>query len=105
MKRNTKTKVDLKKKAINALKTVIDPEIGASVLDLGLIYDLKVEKDSVKVLMTLTSIGCPLRNFIIAGIENKLKEVGFKNVAIELTFDPPWTPERMSKELRKKLGI
>jgi len=105
MKGNTKTKIDLEEKAINALKTVIDPEIGANIVDLGLIYDLKAEKDSVRVLMTLTFIGCPLGNYIISEVENKLREVGFKNVTIDLTFNPPWTPNRMSKELKKKLGI
>jgi metal-sulfur cluster biosynthetic enzyme len=105
MKRKIKIKVSPKERALNALKNVRDPEIGASVLDLGLIYDLKVENNDVKVLMTLTSIACPLGNYIITEVENKLREAGFKNVVVEITFDPPWTPERMSKELRKKLGI
>jgi len=105
MKRKIKIKANLKERALNALRNVIDPEIGASILDLGLIYDLKVEKDSVNVLMTLTSISCPLGNYMIAEVENKLREAGFKNVVIKITFDPPWTLERMSKKLRKKLGI
>jgi len=55
--------------------------------------------------MTLTSIACPYGNYVVTEVENKLKEAGFKNVEVKLTFDPPWTPERMSKELRKRLGI
>jgi len=96
---------NLKEKALEALKEVVDPEIGASIVDLGLIYDLKIDENKVKVLMTLTSIGCPLGGFLIREVESKLKEAGFENVEINLTFNPPWTPERMSKELRKRLGI
>jgi metal-sulfur cluster biosynthetic enzyme len=95
----------LKQKALNALKKVIDPELNANIVDLGLIYDLKVEKDKVNVLMTLTYIGCPLGNFLMFEIEDKLKKAGFKNVNINLTFDPPWTPERMNEKLKKKFGI
>jgi metal-sulfur cluster biosynthetic enzyme len=98
-------KKDLKKVALEKLKEVIDPEIGANVVDLGLIYGINVDKNKVKVKMTLTSLGCPLGNFLISEVENKLKEVGFKKVDVELTFNPPWTPERMSKELRKRFGI
>jgi metal-sulfur cluster biosynthetic enzyme len=98
-------KKDLKKVALEKLKEVIDPEIGANIVDLGLIYGVSVNKNKVKVRMTLTSFGCPLGNFLINEVENKLKEAGFKKVDVELTFNPPWTPERMNKELRKKLGI
>ena len=105
MKRKIKIKASPKERALNALKNVIDPEIGANIVDLGLIYDLKAEKDGVEVLMTLTFVGCPLGNYIIAEAEKNLREAGFKNVKINLTFNPPWTPERMSKELRKRLGI
>jgi len=98
-------KKDLKKVALEKLKEVIDPEIGANVVDLGLIYGINVDKNKVKVKMTLTSLGCPLGNFLISEVENKLKEAGFKKVDVELTFNPPWTPERMSKELRKRFGI
>ena len=104
MNRN-KMKKDLKKVALEKLKEVIDPEIGANVVDLGLIYGVSVNKNKVKVRMTLTSLGCPLGNFLISEVENKLKEAGFKKVDVELTFNPPWTPERMSKELRKRFGI
>lgn len=98
-------KASPRERAIRALKNIIDPEIGANIVDLGLIYDLKVEGEKVEVLMTLTSLGCPLANSLISEVESKLKEAGFKNVKITLTFNPPWTPEKMNKELRKKLGI
>jgi metal-sulfur cluster biosynthetic enzyme len=105
IKNPNKKNQNLKKKALEALKEVSDPEIGANLVDLGLIYDLTIDGNKVKVLMTLTSIGCPLGGFLIEEVESKLKEAGFENVEINLTFDPPWTPERMSKELRKRLGI
>ncbi|MGC9201038.1 MAG: metal-sulfur cluster assembly factor, partial [Candidatus Aenigmatarchaeota archaeon] len=82
-------KKDLKKVALEKLKEVIDPEIGANVVDLGLIYGINVDKNKVKVKMTLTSLGCPLGNFLISEVENKLKEAGFKKVDVELTFNPP----------------
>ena len=105
MKRIIKIKADPKQKALNALKKISDPEIGANIVDLGLIYDVKANEKNVNVLMTLTSLGCPLGNYLIAEVENKLKEAGFENVNVNITFDPPWTPERMNKGLRKRLGI
>jgi metal-sulfur cluster biosynthetic enzyme len=105
MKRIIKIKASPKQKALNVLKEVSDPEVGANIVDLGLIYDVKADEKSVSVLMTLTSLGCPLGNYLIAEVKNKLKEAGFKNVNVNITFDPPWTPKRMNKELRKKLGI
>jgi metal-sulfur cluster biosynthetic enzyme len=104
-KNSSKNSQNLKEKALEALKEVADPEIGANIVDLGLIYDLTIDGNKVKVLMTLTSIGCPLGGFLIEEIESKLKGAGFEDVEINLTFDPPWTPERMSKELRKRLRI
>jgi metal-sulfur cluster biosynthetic enzyme len=101
----SKNEFKLKQKALNALKKVIDPEIGANIVDLGLIYDIKINEDSINVLMTLTYIGCPLGNFLMFEVEDKLKKAGFKNVNVSLTFDPPWTPERMNEKLRKKFGI
>jgi len=105
MKRIIRIEAKPKEKVLNVLKSIVDPELGANIVDLGLVYDVRVEREKVKVLMTLTSIGCPLASFIISEIESKLKEAGFKEVEVELTFDPPWSPERMSKQLRKKLGI
>jgi metal-sulfur cluster biosynthetic enzyme len=74
---------------------------------LGLIYEIKIEKEKVKIVMTLTTIGCPLFSLIEEEIKNRLKELGLKEeeIKLELTFDPPWTLERMSKEARAMLGI
>jgi metal-sulfur cluster biosynthetic enzyme len=99
-------KVD-KKTIKNKLKQVLDPELGISIVDLGLIYEIKIQKEKVKIVMTLTTIGCPLFSLIEEEVKNRLKELGLKEeeIKLELTFDPPWTIERMSKEARAMLGI
>ena len=99
-------KID-KKTIKNKLKQVLDPELGISIVDLGLIYEIKIEKEKVKIVMTLTTIGCPLFSLIEEEIKNRLKELGLKEeeIELELTFDPPWTIERMSKEAKAMLGI
>ena len=99
-------KID-KKTIKNKLKQVLDPELGISIVDLGLIYEIKIEKEKVKIVMTLTTIGCPLFSLIEEEIKNRLKELGLKEeeIKLELTFYPPWTLERMSKEARAMLGI
>ncbi len=90
----------------NALRDVVDPEIGANLVDLGLIYEVRVDNGTdVYVKMTLTVPGCPLMNVLPAQVEERLKELeGVKKVTVQLTFDPPWSPDRMSKELREEYG-
>ena len=89
------------------LAEVLDPEINISIVDLGLIYGVKKEGEKVVVTMTLTTIGCPLISMIEDEIKNKLKEIGIEenNVAIDLTFDPPWSMEKMTKNGKAMLGI
>ncbi len=89
------------------LKEVIDPEIGVDVVNLGLIYDIKVRPDgTVYVKMTMTTPGCPLTMWILRAVEEKVLEIpSVKDAEIELTFDPPWTPDRISPEYKKRLGI
>jgi len=90
-----------------ALKEMVDPEIGANLVDLGLIYEVRVDNGTdIYVKMTLTVPGCPLINVLPAQVEERLKELeNVKNVRVEITFDPPWTPDRMSKELRELYGL
>lgn len=97
----------LKKRVISKLSEVLDPELNISIVDLGLIYDVKVEKSKVKIIMTLTTAGCPLISMIEDEIKNKLEEIGLKKerVVIDLTFDPPWSMEKMSKKAKTMLGI
>jgi len=96
-----------KKTIKDKLKQVLDPELGVSIVDLGLVYEIKIEKKRVKIVMTLTTIGCPLFSLIENEIKNRLKEIGLKEeeIELELTFDPPWSIERMSNEARAMLGI
>jgi metal-sulfur cluster biosynthetic enzyme len=95
-----------KKDVLNALKKVIDPEIGLNVVDLGLIYKVKVDKENrVEIEMTLTTPFCPLSHFLVGQVETKVKKLKPRSVKVKLVFDPPWTPEKMSKKARKLLGL
>jgi metal-sulfur cluster biosynthetic enzyme len=87
------------------LKEVMDPELGVNIVDLGLIYGVEVEGKKVKVKMTFTTPACPLLNFLVQNVEAKVREAGAKDVQVELIWDPPWSPEKMSAEAKRKLGI
>ena len=89
------------------LKNVLDPELGISIVDLGLVYEITVSQDGVcRILMTLTTIGCPLFDQIHKDIEdNVLKIEGINEVKTELTFDPPWSPEKMTEDAKIRLGF
>jgi metal-sulfur cluster biosynthetic enzyme len=89
-----------------ALRVVEDPELGMDVVDLGLVYDVRVEGTSVAVTYSLTSMGCPAG----AQIEQDIKDVlasmeGVEQVSTELTFTPPWSPDRMSDDAKFVLGF
>ncbi len=95
-----------KAQVLEALKTVYDPEFPISVVDLGLIYDVKADKNNIRIKMTLTTPGCPMSGVIVDMVKQKVESLkGVKIASVELVFEPPWTPERMSKEARKKFGI
>ncbi len=89
------------------LLDVMDPELNISIVDLGLVYKIKIIKNKIKVVMTLTTIGCPLFSEIEKQIKDKIKEFGVKeeDIVLELTFDPPWSMEKMSKKAKAMLGI
>lgn len=89
-----------------ALKKVIDPELGVSIVELGLIYDVRYEAGEAEVEMTLTSPGCPLAPVIDKKVREAMKEVPeVKKVVVDLVWDPPWSTGAMSEELRAELGI
>lgn len=92
---------------VAALKTVYDPEIPADIYELGLIYKVDIEDDrSVKIEMTLTAPGCPVAGEMPIWVENAVSSVeGVSFVEVTLTFDPPWTPDRMSEEAQVAVGI
>jgi len=96
-----------KTKILQALKTVLDPELGVNIVDLGLIYQISINKKQkiIKVLMTLTSVLCPFNSFLIQQVEEALTNLKFGHIDLQLTFDPPWDPKMMSPELKKKFKI
>ncbi|MCT8989383.1 SUF system Fe-S cluster assembly protein [Chelativorans sp. SCAU2101] len=91
---------------ISALKTVYDPEIPADIYELGLVYRIDIEDDrSVKIDMTLTAPGCPVAGEMPGWVENAVRSVeGVSDVEVNMVFDPPWTPDRMSEEAQVALG-
>ncbi len=90
----------------DVLKTIPDPELGISIVDLGLIYDVTIKGSVATVTMTLTTMGCPLFSLISDPIKMGIKQIkGVKNVVVELTFEPPWTPEKMSEEAKIQMGF
>ncbi|EKE14843.1 MAG: protein of unknown function DUF59 [uncultured bacterium] len=91
----------------NKLTEVMDPELNISIVDLGLVYDIKIIKNKIKIIMTLTTIGCPLFSLIETQVKDKIKELKVKeeDISLELIFDPPWSMEKMSKRAKAMLGI
>ena len=91
---------------VSALKTVYDPEIPADIYELGLIYKIDIDDDrNVDVEMTLTAPGCPVAGEMPIWVENAVGSVdGVGQVKVEIVFDPPWTPERMSEEAQVAVG-
>lgn len=88
------------------LRDCYDPEIPVNVVDLGLVYNVRIESDTVDILMTLTAIGCPVAPEVMADVEDHVLQVsGVGHVNVTLTFDPPWTPEKMTEDARWELGI
>jgi len=95
-----------KQSVVKMLQTISDPELNISIYDLGLIYEVTIHEGTVEILMTLTSIGCPLFDTIKEEIIEKVKKIkGVQHVTIELTFDPPWTVEKMSQKARDEMGL
>jgi len=97
---------EVKEEVIKVLKQIYDPEIPVNIYDLGLIYGVEVDENhNVKIKMTLTTSACPLMGILLYRVEEMVKQnipnVG--NVDVELVWDPPWTPERISPEGRKLL--
>ncbi len=95
-----------KKQVEDVLKTIPDPEIGVSLWDLGLIYGIKSKGDVVEIVMTLTTIGCPLFSLISDPIKKEVGKLpGVKEVRVDLTFEPPWNMDRMSESAKAQMGF
>lgn len=94
------------KQVRDALKGVKDPELHLDLVVLGLVYDIEVEEDDVKATISLTSPMCPVAGQIVEDAKQAIEAVeGVNSAVVELTFDPPWTPERMSPLIRASLGL
>jgi metal-sulfur cluster biosynthetic enzyme len=95
----------LKEQIIEALKNVVDPELGINIVDLGLVYDVSIDGDAVHITYTLTTMGCPIGPLIEAQMQELLAGFpGVENVEAEMVLRPPWTPEMMSDEAKAALG-
>ena len=95
-----------KEEVRDALRQVEDPELGMDIVDLGLLYEVEVVGPSVKVIYSLTSMGCPAGPLIEQDIERVVQDLpDVEAVDTELTFDPPWTPDKMSDDAKFILGI
>jgi len=96
---------------ISALKQCYDPEIPVNIVDLGLIYGVRLDpagdnQQDVTVDMTLTAQGCPAHVMIGEQVKSRLEQLpGIRNAKVNVVWTPPWTPERISPEARKQLGI
>ena len=90
----------------DALKKVKDPELNIDLVTLGLVYDIQVQEDHVKAIISLTSPMCPVAGEIVDQARLAIAKVdGVEKAEVELTFDPPWTPERISPLIRSSLGL
>lgn len=89
-----------------ALKGVKDPELGLDLVVLGLIYDIEIEEAAVHATISLTSPFCPVAGQIVEDVKTAIEGVeGVESAEVELTFEPPWTPERISPLVRASLGL
>ncbi len=101
----TTTKLD-ENDVLDALRQVIDPELGCNLVDLGLIYDIAIEGAKVTVRMTLTTPGCPMHEGLTQGAQNAVLNLeDVEEVDVQLVWDPPWDPSMMTEKGKKELGM
>lgn len=97
---------DLIDQTYDALRTVLDPEIGVNIVDLGLVYDIKEKAGKVTVVYTLTSMGCPLAYEIEQLVKDAVEKInGVKSVKLKLVWDPPWDQSKMAPEAKAALDM
>ncbi|HEX6680738.1 MAG: metal-sulfur cluster assembly factor [Gaiellaceae bacterium] len=95
-----------KEDVFEALRAVEDPELGMDIVELGLLYDVEVDGPKVKVIHTLTSMGCPVGPMIQENVDQIVRAMPeVEDVEVELTWDPPWSPEKMSDDAKFILGF
>ena len=95
-----------KEQILDTLKAVIDPEIGVNIVDLGLVYKVEISPEEVYIQITMTSPACPLHGLITRQMDQVLRQKfpDLGAMTIELVWEPPWSPERMSEIAKKQLG-
>ena len=99
--------IDIKNKVIEKIKKIYDPEIPVNIYELGLIYDIIVQKDnSVKIKMTLTTPNCPVAESLPKEVKDSIMEIeGVKKVDLDLVWDPPWDKSMMSEAAKLELNL
>jgi metal-sulfur cluster biosynthetic enzyme len=98
--------VPTREDVFEALRAVEDPELGMDIVELGLLYDVEVDGPKVKVIHTLTSMGCPVGPMIQENVDQIVRAMPeVEDVEVELTWDPPWSPEKMSDDAKFILGF
>lgn len=90
----------------DALREVVDPELGLSIVELGLVYDIEIDNSLVRVRMTFTTPACPVGPYILQSVHQAVAVLeGVQKVEVKLTFDPPWGLEKASEEIQAKFGL
>ena len=98
--------MELKDKVIAEIKKIYDPEIPVNIYELGLIYNVKVEKNIAKIIMTLTSPNCPVAESLPKDVKDSAMQVeGIENVDLDLVFEPPWNKDMMSEAAKLELNL
>jgi metal-sulfur cluster biosynthetic enzyme len=96
----------LRDQVLEALKNVHDPELGVNIVDLGLVYGVEIQGDTVHITYTLTTMGCPIGPMIEAEMRQFLSGMdGINDIQAEMVLRPPWTPDMMSEEAKAALGF
>ncbi|WP_407154644.1 metal-sulfur cluster assembly factor [Bradyrhizobium sp. STM 3557] len=97
---------DLVARVREALRVVIDPELGYNIVDLGFVYAITAEQGDIRIVITATTKGCPATGFLKEGVAASAAEVrGVRSVDVVMTFEPPWTPSCIEPAIRSSLGF
>jgi len=97
---------DLVQVVAEGLRDVIDPELGYNIVDIGLVYDVRLEDGCARILLTTTTPGCPATNYIRQAVEERAAATpGVASVEVTMTWVPPWSPDRMSDEAKDYFGV
>jgi len=98
---------EMKERIMEVLEEVMDPELGIDIVNLGLIYEVNIEGDAAKIVMTMTSMGCPMAGNIMSGVKIAIIEnvEGINKVDVDIVWNPPWSKDKMSRYAKLALGI